>query len=151
MFLFYSFFLERKVCTTSELVTLKTFDFLSFTQRRHFIHKVENPFWACFFIPLAYAPYWFSGSSRGIEKVKVSLKGETAKIFKPFFQSCATRLYTPLCRSVRQSVGPSVRLSVRPSVTLYFFGVYGVFGYTAPAQMLHWPQIWPLPTRTRLG
>ena len=45
----------------------------------------------------------------------------------------------------------SVRSSVRRYVTLYFFGIYGVFGSTAPAQMLHWPQIWPLPTRTRLG
>ena len=62
------------------------------------------------------------------------------KVYSPF-QSRATRLYTPLCRSVGplvcRSHGPSVGLSVRWSVTLYFFGVYGVFGYTAPAQMLH--------------
>ena len=31
----------------------------------------------------------------------------------------------------------SVRPSVRRSVTLYFFGIYGVFGYTASAQILH--------------
>ena len=59
------------------------------------------------------------------------------------------------CRVLRDStprfVGPSVGPSVRPSVTLYFFGVNGFFGLTAPAQMLHWPQLWPLSTRTRLG
>ena len=38
------------------------------------------------------------------------------------FLSRATRLYTPLCRSVRRSIGPSVHRSVGPSVTLYFFG-----------------------------
>ena len=60
-----------------------------------------------------------------------------------------------LCRVLRDStprfVGLSIRPSVRRSVTLYFFDVNGVFGLTAPAQMLHWPQLWPLPTRTRLG
>ena len=40
----------------------------------------------------------------------------------------------------------SGHLSVRPSITLYFFGVNGVFGLTAHAQMLHWPQLWPLPS-----
>ena len=30
----------------------------------------------------------------------------------------------------------SVRPSVRRSVTLYFFGVFGIFGFTAPAQMI---------------
>ena len=39
--------------------------------------------------------------------------------------------------SVRWSVGPSVGLLVRRSVTLYFFTVYWFFGYIAPAQMLH--------------
>ena len=34
--------------------------------------------------------------------------------------------------SVRRSVGPSVG----PSVTLYFFWVFAVFGLTAPAQMM---------------
>ena len=45
--------------------------------------------------------------------------------------SCVLRDSTP------RFVGPSVGPSVRPSVTLYFFGVNGVFGLTAPAQMLH--------------
>ena len=48
---------------------------------------------------------------------------------------------------------PSARPSVRPfSIchTLLFF-VFAVFGLTAPAQIIKWPQIWPLPTRTRLG
>ena len=39
--------------------------------------------------------------------------------------------------SVRPSVCPSVSPLVRRSGALYFFGVYGVFGYTALAQMLH--------------
>ena len=66
-----------------------------------------------------------------------------------FLVACYATLHPAL--SVRPSVRPSVDLSVRRSVTLYFFGDYGVFGYTTPAQILHWPQIWPLPTRTRLG
>ena len=57
------------------------------------------------------------------------------------FKSRATRLYTSLC--------PSIRRSGRLSVTLYFFFFYfAVFGHTAPAQMIKWPQIQPLPTRT---
>ena len=78
----------------------------------------------------------------------------------------ATRFYNRLCQSVHLSVRPSVRpsigpsvgpfvgpsigLSVGPSVTLYFFGVFVVFGLTAPTQMMKRPQIWPLPTRMRL-
>ena len=38
--------------------------------------------------------------------------------------------------STLRFVGPSVRRSVRPSVTLYFFWVFAVFGLTAPAQMM---------------
>ena len=38
-----------------------------------------------------------------------------------FFWSRATRLYTPLCRSVRLSVGPSVRPS-----HFTFFGFCGI-------------------------
>ena len=38
--------------------------------------------------------------------------------------------------SVRPSVHLSVRPSIRPSVTLYFFWVFAVFGFTAPAQMI---------------
>ena len=40
-------------------------------------------------------------------------------------------------RFVGPSVGPSVHRSIRRSVTLYFFGVNGGFGLTAPAQMFH--------------
>ena len=43
--------------------------------------------------------------------------------------TCYTTLHPAL--SVRPSVGPSIG----PSVTLYFFGVFEVFGLTAPAQM----------------
>ena len=60
-----------------------------------------------------------------------------------------------LSRLLRDStplfVGPSVGPLVHPSVTLYFFWVVAVFGLTAPAQVIKCPQIWPLPTRTRLG
>ena len=52
--------------------------------------------------------------------------------------------YNPLCRSV----GPSHLIFF----CLFFFAD---FGLTAPAQMTSndpkWPQIWPLPTRMRLG
>ena len=44
-----------------------------------------------------------------------------------FFFSCVLRYSTP------RFVGRSVRLSVRPSITLYFF--WG-FGLTAPAQVI---------------
>ena len=40
-------------------------------------------------------------------------------------------------RLVGPSVDPSVRCSVGPSVTLYFFGVNGGFGLNAPARMFH--------------
>ena len=49
--------------------------------------------------------------------------------------------------STTRFVGPSVRWSV----TLYFFLVFAVFCLTAPAQMIMWPQIQPLPTCTQLG
>ena len=42
------------------------------------------------------------------------------------------QLYKRLCPSVR----PLVCWSVGPSVTLYFFWVFEVFGLTAPAQMI---------------
>ena len=45
-------------------------------------------------------------------------------------------------------VCPSVRPSVRHTLLFWFFAVYGL---TAPAQMIKWPPIQPLPTRTRLG
>ena len=48
------------------------------------------------------------------------------------------------------SVGRSVGWLVGRSVTLYFFLWFYFFDLTAPAQMVWWPQIWPLPTRTRL-
>ena len=47
--------------------------------------------------------------------------------YKFVFYSRATRLYTPLCRSV----GPSVHCH-----TLLFLFVFAVFGLTAPAQMI---------------
>ena len=48
----------------------------------------------------------------------------------PFLVACYATLPPAL------SVCPSVRPSVRRSVTLYFFWVFGVFGITAPAQMI---------------
>ena len=47
------------------------------------------------------------------------------------------------------SVGRSVGWSVGPSHFTFFLWFY-FFDLTAPAQMVWWPQIWPLPTRTRL-
>ena len=48
-----------------------------------------------------------------------------------YFWWRATRLYTPICRSVRPSVHP-----ISLSVTLYFLRVFTVFGLTVPAQMI---------------
>ena len=47
-----------------------------------------------------------------------------------FLVACYATLHPAL------SVRRSVRRSVRPSVTLYFFWVFGIFGFTAPAQMI---------------
>ena len=55
------------------------------------------------------------------------------KIFIMIF-SHVLRNSTP--RYVRPSIGLSVRRSVGPSVKLYFFYFFAVFGPTAPAQML---------------
>ena len=49
-----------------------------------------------------------------------------------FLVAC-TRLFNPLCRSVRRSVRPSVRQSVRHTL---LFCIFGVFGLTTPAQMI---------------
>ena len=46
-------------------------------------------------------------------------------------------LYTLFSCVLRDSTPRFVGPSVRRSVTLYFFGDIGVFGLTAPAQMLH--------------
>ena len=56
-----------------------------------------------------------------------------------------------LRNSTPRFVGPSVGLSVGPSVTLYLFKFFMVFGLTDPAPVIKWPQIRPLSTRTRLG
>ena len=61
--------------------------------------------------------------------------------------------------SICQSVSPLVCWSVTPlvrwfivlSVRHYFFYVFAVFGFTTPAQILCWPQIFLLPTFTWLG
>ena len=58
----------------------------------------------------------------------------TAFLFSHVLRDSTPRFVGP---SVSPSVRPSVGLSVGPSVTLYFFGVNGVFGLTTPAQMLH--------------
>ena len=50
----------------------------------------------------------------------------------------------------RWSVGQSVGRLVGWSVTLYFSLWFYFFDLTIPAQMVWWPQIWPLPTLTRL-
>ena len=60
---------------------------------------------------------------------------------KHFLVVCYATLQ-PLCWSVGPSVGQS---------HFTFFCGFAVFGLTAPAQMIWWPQLQPLPTRTRLG
>ena len=49
---------------------------------------------------------------------------------------CSRVLRDSTTRFVGPSVRPSVHWSVGPSVTLYFFWVFAVFGLTAPAQMM---------------
>ena len=71
-------------------------------------------------------------------------------VYSALFLVVCTRLYTQLCPSVGQLVSWSVGRLVGRS-PFYFFWVFAVFGLTAPAQMMEWPQIWPLPTHTRLG
>ena len=71
-----------------------------------------------------------------------------AFFFFAFLVAC-TRLYTPLCWSVRPSVRPSIRPSVHLTLLFLVF-FFAVFGLTAPAQMMKRLKIWPLPTRTRL-
>ena len=44
--------------------------------------------------------------------------------------------FTLFSRVLRDSTTHFVRPFVGPSVTLYFFGVFAVFGLTAPAQMM---------------
>ena len=68
------------------------------------------------------------------------------------FLDASSHLYERVCPSVRWSVRRSIRWSVRRSVghTLLFL-VFAVFGLTAPAQIMKWPKIQPLPTRARLG
>ena len=51
-------------------------------------------------------------------------------LFLLFLVACYATLQPAL------SVRPSVRRSVRPSVTLYFFWVFAVYGLTSPAQVI---------------
>ena len=59
------------------------------------------------------------------DKVIEKNQAETPDIFH--FQSRATRLYTPLCRSI----GPSVLLSVGPSIRPSHFTFFGFLGFLA--------------------
>ena len=53
------------------------------------------------------------------------------------FESDCRPVFSRVLRdSTPRFVGPSVRPSIGPSVTLYFFWVFAVFGLTAPAQMM---------------
>ena len=85
-------------------------------------------------------------------KCKAIVECEEIAFSAWFLVACYVTLHPAL--SVRWSIGPLVRWSVGPSVrrsvrhTLLFFAV---FGLTAPAQIMKWPQLWPLPTRTWLG
>ena len=53
------------------------------------------------------------------------------QLVREYFKSRATRIYTPLCRSVRWSVGLSVCRSVGRSIrhTLLFFGFCGLWSH----------------------
>ena len=54
-------------------------------------------------------------------RTDVTKKMKYATFF--WFLVACTRLYTPLCRSVRPSVGPSVRPSVRHTLLFLLFNV----------------------------
>ena len=60
----------------------------------------------------------------------VSFYATSLCLYLLIFKSRATRLYTPLCRSVGRLVGRLVGWSL-----FYFFGVFELFEHTAPAQM----------------
>ena len=64
-----------------------------------------------------------------------------------YLLTCPSFFSSVLRNSTPRYVGPSVGQS-----PFYFFGVFELFGLTAPAQMHHWyPSSLPLPTRKRLG
>ena len=60
-------------------------------------------------------------SSASIAECESIFEWITSYVTPFFFRSRATRLYTPLC--------PSIRRLVHPFVKLYFFGVYGWFSH----------------------
>ena len=64
---------------------------------------------------------------KSLQTVQTEIDSSTTRLIVDFLVACYATLHPAL----------SVRPSVRPSVTLYFFGVYGVFGLTASAQMFH--------------
>ena len=65
-------------------------------------------------------------------------------------QACIRQLLLAACYATLHPA-LSIHLSVRLSITLYFFGGFAVFGLTAPAQMIKCPQIRSLPIRAQLG
>ena len=66
--------------------------------------------------------------------------------FSFFLVACYATLHPAL--KVRPSIGQLVRPSVHHTL---LFLVFAVFGLTAPAQIIKWPQIQPLPTSMGLG
>ena len=73
---------------------------------------------------------------------------------EPILNKAYTKVWTLILFYVAFYATLHRALSIRPLigryVTLYFCYVYAVLGLSAPAQMLYWPQILPLPTRSRL-
>ena len=63
-----------------------------------------------------------------------------------FLVACYATLH-PALSVCLLSIHPSVRQSIRHTT----FSSFAVFGLAAPAQMIKWPKILPLPTRTRPG
>ena len=64
-----------------------------------------------------------------------------------FFVACYATLHPAF-------VGPPVRQSVRPLIApshFTFLVFFAIFDFTAPAQTMKRPQLWPLPTHTRPG
>ena len=99
------------------------------------IYFICSPFWISYirtidlFINLCCTVHWCVDS--------VEFPTQMKNVVEIFLVACCATLHPAL--------------SVGRSVTLYFFYVFVFFDHTAPFQILWWPQIWPLPTRTRLG
>ena len=94
------------------------------------------------FVHLRYKLHFLDNVTVFLQRLMVVTKPANSKLWITFHK-CGLR-----AMGIFVAVGRSVRPSVRRSVKLYFFLV---FGLTAPAQMIWWPTLCSLPTHTRLG